>query len=114
MTDGIATYVGVDWASVTHYAFALDPEGGKLGYKGFVHSGDGLAELVEWIRRTAAVEPGRVAIGIEVPHGPVVETQAGGSSGAAALLWVARTKRGSSPSVTPSSLRPCQRRTSFP
>lgn len=31
MTDGIATYVGVDWASVTHYAFALDPEGGKLG-----------------------------------------------------------------------------------
>ena len=34
MTDGIATYVGVDWASVTHYAFALDPEGGKLGYKG--------------------------------------------------------------------------------
>lgn len=74
MTDGIATYVGVDWASVTHYAFALDPEGGKLGYKGFVHSGDGLAELVEWIRRTAAVEPGRVAIGIEVPHGPVVES----------------------------------------
>lgn len=74
MTDGIAAYVGVDWASVTHYAFALDPEGGKLGYKGFAHSGDGLAELVDWIRRTTSVEPHRVAIGIEVPHGPVVES----------------------------------------
>jgi len=67
-------YVGVDWASATHYVYALDADGGKLGHRAFAHSGDGLADLVDWIRKTTGGEPERVAIGIEVPHGPVVES----------------------------------------
>ncbi|WP_201268621.1 hypothetical protein [Sinorhizobium meliloti] len=31
MTDNIMAYVGVDWASATHYAYALDATGQKLG-----------------------------------------------------------------------------------
>lgn len=73
MEDGIMTYVGVDWAAATHYAYALDTDGRKLGHKPFPHSGEGLTELVEWIRSVSGREPGRIAIGIEVPHGPVVE-----------------------------------------
>ncbi len=71
MEDGIMTYVGVDWAAATHYAYALDTDGRKLGHKPFPHSGEGLTELVEWIRSVSGREPGRIAIGIEVPHGPV-------------------------------------------
>lgn len=73
MTDTIMTYVGVDWASATHYAYALDADGKKLGHRPFPHSGEGLTEVVEWIRSISGQEPGRIAIGIEVPHGPVVE-----------------------------------------
>lgn len=41
MNDDVAAYVGVDWASATHYAYALDAQGAKLGHRSFVHSGDG-------------------------------------------------------------------------
>jgi hypothetical protein len=70
----IAAYVGIDWASTTHYAFVMDADGRTLGHRAFAHSGDGLADLARWIRRTADAEPTRIAIGIEVPHGPVVES----------------------------------------
>jgi hypothetical protein len=32
MENEIAAYVGVDWASAIHYAFALDADGAKLGH----------------------------------------------------------------------------------
>ena len=43
MTEDIAAYVGVDWASATHYVYALDAQGAKLGHHSFQHSGEGLA-----------------------------------------------------------------------
>lgn len=73
MTDTFMTYVGVDWASAAHYAYAVDAEGRKLGHRPFPHSGEGLTELVAWIRSVNGQDPGPIAIGIEVPHGPVVE-----------------------------------------
>jgi transposase len=74
MTDTIMAYVGVDWASATHYAYALDATGQKLDHRSFPHSGEGLADLVGWIRTTSGHEPSHIAVGIEVPHGPVVES----------------------------------------
>jgi transposase len=74
MTDVVLAYVGVDWAAETHYAYALDARGSKLGHRSFAHSGDGLAELSHWIRTATGAEPQQIAIGIEVPHGPVVES----------------------------------------
>ena len=63
-----------DWASATHFACILDLAGSKLAERSFAHSGEGLQDLVIWIRRTAGTDPGRIAVGIEVPHGPVVES----------------------------------------
>jgi transposase len=74
MTDVVLAYVGVDWAAETHYAYALDASGSKLGHSSFAHSGDGLAELSNWIRTATGAKPQQIAIGIEVPHGPVVES----------------------------------------
>src|SRR5438445_509455 len=59
MENEIAAYVGVDWASAVHYAFALDADGAKLGHRGFAHSGEGLGELVDWIRQTAGAKDDR-------------------------------------------------------
>src|SRR5215210_3359483 len=74
MTDVVLAYVGVDWAAETHYAYALDARGSKIGHRSFAHSGDGLAELSNWIRTATGAKPHHIAIGIEVPHGPVVES----------------------------------------
>lgn len=64
MIEDILAYVGVDWASATHYAYALDAAGIKLGHRSFPHSGEGLVELANWIQTTTGHEPNRAAIGV--------------------------------------------------
>jgi hypothetical protein len=49
------------------------PRGTIIGELEVSHGGSGLAELADWlIRMTGAASA--VAVGIEVPHGPVVDT----------------------------------------
>jgi transposase len=66
-------YVGIDWATEAHQACALDSRGRVLAERSFAHSGAAIAEFAQWLPELAGVEPGQVAIAIEVPHGPVVE-----------------------------------------
>ena len=74
MTETIKAYAGVDWASATHQVCVLDAGGKLLGERAFPHDGQGLAAMAAWIYATAAVEPPEIAVSIEVPHGPIVET----------------------------------------
>lgn len=76
MTDDAPRwFVGVDWASETHQLCLLDAIGKILGERGFAHSGAGLTDLCNWLlASTGAGEPSAIAVAIEVPHGPVVET----------------------------------------
>jgi transposase len=74
MIEDIGFYVGVDWAFETHYACILDAAGKKLAEKSFTHGGEGLEDLASWIRTFSKTAPNQVAVGIEVPHGPVVES----------------------------------------
>jgi transposase len=67
-------FAGVDWASEKHDVWVTDAEGKRLGYKIFAHSGEGLSAMCAWLIATAGAGPGQIAVGIEVPHGPVVET----------------------------------------
>ncbi len=74
MSDSKRWYAGVDWGSQSHCAFLADTEGRKLGQKFFKHSGEGLAEMADWLLKTSGAEvAGQVFVAIEVPHGPVVE-----------------------------------------
>lgn len=70
----VKVYAGVDWASEKHDACAESPDGRVLGERTVPHSGDGLAALADWLTGLAGGEPRAVAVAIEVPHGPVVET----------------------------------------
>jgi transposase len=76
MTDEIVPrwFVGIDWASATHQVCIIDAAGKILGEKAFAHGGAGLAELCAWLLAVTGGEPAAIAVGIEVPHGPVVET----------------------------------------
>jgi transposase len=67
-------FTGIDWASEKHDVWVTDGTGRRLGYKIFAHSGEGLSALCAWLITTCRAEPGQIAVGIEVPHGPVVET----------------------------------------
>jgi transposase len=67
-------FVGVDWASESHQVCLIDAAGRILGETAFAHGGAGLAELGQWLLAGTGGEPAAIAVAIEVPHGPVVET----------------------------------------
>ena len=70
----IAWYVGIDWGSQTHQVHVSDLHGRVISERGFTHSGEGLAKLAAWILEKTRSSPADVHVGIEVPHGPVVES----------------------------------------
>src|SRR3954464_12613496 len=73
MADGtISWFAGVDWGSERHQVCLLDAAGQVVGERAFRHDGAGLAALCDWLVSVAG-EPSRVAVAIEVPHGPVVD-----------------------------------------
>lgn len=74
METPIRLYVGVDWATEEHAVCILRPEGSKAGERSFKHSGDGLADLVQWLSDFCGGQLREVAVAIEIPHGAVVET----------------------------------------
>ena len=66
-------FVGVDWGSEKHQVCILDQHGTIVGERNFPHGGAGLAELGDWLLSVAGMATA-VAVGIEVPHGPVVDS----------------------------------------
>jgi transposase len=67
-------FVGVDWGSQNHRICLMDREGQLIDQRWIEHSGNSLAELVEWLRKATAASPPTLAAAIEVPRGAVVET----------------------------------------
>src|SRR5512146_2504997 len=67
-------YAGIDWANEIHQVFAADAEGRKLGEQKVPHSGAELHAMVEWLVGLADGQADAVAVAIEVPHGPIVDT----------------------------------------
>src|SRR3954468_5491611 len=71
--ETFAWFVGVDWGSEKHQVCILDQHGTIVGERNFPHGGAGLAELGDWLLSVAGTATA-VAVGIEVPHGPVVDS----------------------------------------
>jgi len=71
--EAFAWFAGVDWGSERHHACIVDAQGIIAGEREFPHSGAGLAELGDWLLLIAG-EASAVAVAIEVPHGPVVDS----------------------------------------
>jgi transposase len=66
-------FAGVDWGSETHHVCLVDAAGAIVGERAFAHGGAGLAALCDWLVSLAG-HSSSVAVAIEVPHGPVVDT----------------------------------------
>ena len=71
--ETLSWFAGVDWGSEKHQACVVDAQGRIVGEREFPHGGTGLAELGDWLLAIAGAA-GTVAVAIEVPHGPVVNS----------------------------------------
>jgi len=71
--ESFTWFAGVDWGSEKHHACIIDTRGTVVGERQFPHSGVGLAELGDWLLSIAGTTA-TVAVAIEVPHGPVVDS----------------------------------------
>lgn len=69
----VELYLGIDWGSRTHHVCLLNRKGALLNERSFSHDGAGFAEMIQWLGDYADADLQRIAVAIEVPHGPVVE-----------------------------------------
>ena len=74
MSEMFDWYVGIDWASEVHQVCLVDDRGVVRGERAVRHGGEELAALAAWLIETTGAAPERIAVGIELPHGPVVES----------------------------------------
>lgn len=66
-------FVGIDWAMDAHDICVVDRDGHVVTRRVVPHTTAGLQGLVDWLLDQADGDPARVAIGIEVPRGALVE-----------------------------------------
>jgi transposase len=71
--ETLSWFAGVDWSSEGHQACVVDTHGSIVAEREFPHSGAGLAELGDWLLSIGGAAS-TVAVAIEVPHGPVVDS----------------------------------------
>jgi transposase len=73
MEEEFKRYVGIDWGSQKHQACVLDPRRQVISEQAIEHRAEAMHEFIGSLLRPG-VEPGQVAVGIEVPRGALVET----------------------------------------
>ncbi len=66
-------FVGVDWSTVKHDVCIVNTSGDVIAERIFDADAAGLAAMADWCERTTGQPAAHIAVGIEVPHGPVVE-----------------------------------------
>jgi transposase len=67
-------FVGIDWATRRHEVCVLKGTGAVLGKRSVPNTAAGLDDLVQWLLRLAGGDATTLAVAIERPDGPVVET----------------------------------------
>lgn len=70
----IELFVGIDWATKAHEVCVLDASGKVVKRRSVDNTGVGLQQLMSWLLSRVDEVPERVAVGIEVPRGAVVES----------------------------------------
>ena len=74
MDREFAVWVGIDWGYDAHQVCVLDAASVTPRQSTVAHSGAALAEMADALLTAADGDPSRIAVAIEVPRGPVVET----------------------------------------
>lgn len=67
-------FVGFDWASAVHCARLIDANGNSMREYTVKHEGGALGGFYDAVLQATGAKPEEIAIAIETPRGPVVET----------------------------------------
>jgi hypothetical protein len=75
-TDNMTTnqfhrFLGIDWATQSHEATLVAPDGEILATRPIEHSGSGISSFIDWLLSLGEAE--HTAIAIETPRGALVE-----------------------------------------
>ena len=74
MTDTFGWYVGIDWGGETHQFCLLDASGRICGERAVAHTTVAVHEALAWVRTATGASPQEIAVGLETPHGVLVDT----------------------------------------
>lgn len=74
VVETFAWFVGVDWGSAEHALCVLNAQGAIVGRRAVPHTAEAVHEAVQWLREQTGAEPAAIAVGIETPHGVLVDT----------------------------------------
>jgi transposase len=67
-------FVGIDWGSQAHQVWVTTPTGECVSERTVPHTGAALIDLADWLVTLAEGDPAAVAVCLEVPRGPIVDT----------------------------------------
>lgn len=71
--DDFHWFVGIDWGTAEHEVETADVADSVVETRTVKHTGAGLAECLDWLTTVSDGQLGRIAVGIEVPRGALVE-----------------------------------------
>src|SRR5262245_39534715 len=74
VTETFAWYLGIDWGGATHQFCLLDAHGDVWGERQVAHTVVGIHDALQWVRAVTGVAPLEIAVGLETPHGVLVDT----------------------------------------
>lgn len=66
-------YVGIDWGTESHEVSVVDRRGEVRAKRTVPHSGAAITDFIDWLVGFGDGPPDRIAVGIEVPRGALVE-----------------------------------------
>ena len=74
MTDTFVWYLGIDWGGEEHQFCVLDATGRVCGQRAVAHTAIAVHEALQWVRERTGAAPHEIAVGLETPHGVLVDT----------------------------------------
>ena len=67
-------YVGIDWGTAEHAWCLLDARGTVRGERRVPHTAEAIHTALQWVAAVTGAAPPAIAVGIETPHGALVDT----------------------------------------
>ena len=67
-------FLGVDWGSEQHQFCVIDAAGHIVGARAVAHRATDVHAALQWVQARTGAPPSRIAVGVETPHGALVDT----------------------------------------
>ena len=74
MADTFAWYLGIDWGGEQHAFCLVDASGHIGGEREVAHTAAAIHEALRWVRERTGTALTNIAVGLETPHGALVDT----------------------------------------